>query len=258
MKKFFQIIGICSILVFSFYYTDKIAILVQNKNPVLQEIKNKEEQLCIDPVNASIENDYIIPGSYGSKVNVEKSFYNMKALKTFNEYYLIYDDIKPTVSIEDNKDKIIIRGNTSKRQISIVLEDNSHIALFKNYKVNQLVTKDAYIKNNNLELINNESDKKLFNQVNTLLNNDKINKHLCLVNDNNKEICQKNGNYLIKNSLTLTSKNIVDVKRNIDNGQIILIKSTAKESDIKILLEEIKFKDLEIVYLSNLISEKNT
>lgn len=258
MKRFFQIIGICSILVFSFYYTDQIVIMVENKNPVLQEIKSKEKDLYIAPTNAKIESDSIIPGKYGSEVNVKKSFYNMKALETFNEYYLIYDDVKPTVSIEDNKDKVIIKGNNSKRQVSIVLENNTYSNLFKDYKVNMLVTKDTYSAVNNIELINNESDKKLFNQVNTLLNNDKKNKQLCLVNDRNKDICQKNNNYLVKATAELTTNNIVEVKKKLDNGSIILIRSNAKLSDIKILIEEINFKDLEVVYLSDLISEKQS
>ena len=87
----------------------------------------------------------------------------MKALETFNEYYLIYDEVKPTVSIEDNKDKIIIKGNATKRYVSIILEDDTHAKIFSKYNVNQLVTKESYNAVNNFELINNESQKKLFN-----------------------------------------------------------------------------------------------
>ena len=102
MKKFFQILGLCSIMVFSFYYTDKIAFLIQQKNPVLKEIKEKEADLKIPSTNATIIDDYIIPGLAGSKVNIEKSFLNMKPLNEYNEYYLVYDEIKPTISLQNN------------------------------------------------------------------------------------------------------------------------------------------------------------
>ena len=255
MKRFFQILGICSILVFSFYYTDKIALIVQEKNPILQEIKSKENELLIDSKDATVVNNFIIPGIKGSKVNVEKSFNKMKSLNAFNEYYLVYDDVKPSISIEDNKDKIIISGNKSKKQISVIIEYNEDlINYFRNYKIDLLINKNNYDKNIKFELINNEKDVKKFKQVETLLNNDKINKKLCLYNQNNQDICKSKGNYIIKNTHYLND-NIYDIKNTLENGSIILIKKDTNLKDIKILLNQIKFQDLEIVYLSDLIKE---
>ena len=244
MKRFFQILGICSILVFSFYYTDKIALIVQEKNPILQEIKSKENELLIDSKDATVVNNFIIPGIKGSKVNVEKSFNKMKSLNAFNEYYLVYDDVKPSISIEDNKDKIIISGNKSKKQISVIIEYNEDL----------IINKNNYDKNIKFELINNEKDVKKFKQVETLLNNDKINKKLCLYNQSNQDICKSKGNYIIKNTHYLND-NIYDIKNTLENGSIILIKKDTNLKDIKILLNQIKFQDLEIVYLSDLIKE---
>lgn len=255
MKRFFQILGICSILVFSFYYTDKIALIVQEKNPILQEIKSKENELLIDSKDATVVNNFIIPGIKGSKVNVEKSFNKMKSLNAFNEYYLVYDDVKPSISIEDNKDKIIISGNKSKKQISVIIEYNEDlINYFRNYKIDLLINKNNYDKNIKFELINNEKDVKKFKQVETLLNNDKINKKLCLYNQSNQDICKSKGNYIIKNTHYLND-NIYDIKNTLESGSIILIKKDTNLKDIKILLNQIKFQDLEIVYLSDLIKE---
>lgn len=255
MKRFFQILGICSILVFSFYYTDKIALIVQEKNPILQEIKSKENELLIDSKDATVVNNFIIPGIKGSKVNVEKSFNKMKSLNAFNEYYLVYDDVKPSISIEDNKDKIIISGNKSKKQISVIIEYNEDlINYFRNYKIDLLINKNNYNKNIKFELINNEKDVKKFKQVETLLNNDKINKKLCLYNQSNQDICKSKGNYIIKNTHYLNN-NIYDIKNTLESGSIILIKNDTNLKDIKILLNQIKFQDLEIVYLSDLIKE---
>ena len=255
MKKFFQILGICSILVFSFYYTDKIALIVQEKNPILKEIKEKKSNLNISPQDATVMEEYIIPGIKGSAVNVEKSFNNMKALNAFNEYYLIYDEVKPTISLEDNKDKIIIKGNKEKKQVSIILEYNQELINYlANRNINLLINKDNYNKNLKYELLNNELDSKKFKQVNTLLNKDKINKNICLMSNGNKEICLKNNNYLVKNTHELNN-NIYEIKSTLENGSIILINKSTKVKDVKILLEQIRFQDLEIVPLSVLIEE---
>ncbi len=256
MKKFFQILGICSILVFSFYYTDKIALIVQEKNPVLKEIRAKGKDLQVNSVDATVMNEYIIPGLSGSKVNIEKSFLNMKSLNEYNEYYLVYDKITPKVSLQDNKDKIIISGNKKNNKVSLVLEYNEEIMkLLSAYKVDLLINKDNYINNTSFELINNETSSKLYKQVNTLLEKDKLNKNICLLNDYNKKICLEDENYLIKPSLILNASSIIEVKNALENGSIILIDKQAKIEDIKILLKQIKFQDLDIVYLSELIKE---
>ena len=180
----------------------------------------------------------------------------MKSLNKYDEYYLVYDSIVPTISLQDNKDKIIISGNKKKNQVSLIIENTQELqSYFGKYNVNLLITKYEYQINKGYELINNENDKKLFNQVETLLDKDKLNKHLCLINDNNKNICLENGNYLIKPSLILDNNSIIEVKNSLENGSIILIKKSAKKEDIAILLKQLNFQDLDIVYLSELIKE---
>ena len=36
MRKYYQYLGLALIMVFSFYYTEKIALIVLNKNPLMQ------------------------------------------------------------------------------------------------------------------------------------------------------------------------------------------------------------------------------
>ena len=154
MKRFFQILGICSILVFSFYYTDKIALIVQEKNPILQEIKSKENELLIDSKDATVVNNFIIPGIKGSKVNVEKSFNKMKSLNAFNEYYLVYDDVKPSISIEDNKDKIIIKNKQLDDVVELPNVGDNKLYLFIGDFVQDFMQKDSInIKDSDEQLI---------------------------------------------------------------------------------------------------------
>ena len=108
-------------MVFSFYYTDKIALMVQSNNPIMKQINQEKEKHEEKSVNAIINEDKIIPGKNGLTINVEKSFSAMKSFNAFNSYYLIYDQVKPDISLNDNKDKIITNGNLSNKNISTSL-----------------------------------------------------------------------------------------------------------------------------------------
>ena len=47
-------------MVFSFYYTEEIATLVLNKNPLMIKINNEKNNYNIKSVNAIIDGNYII------------------------------------------------------------------------------------------------------------------------------------------------------------------------------------------------------
>lgn len=258
MRKYYQYFGLALIMVFSFYYTEKIALIVLNKNPLMLQINeekiNYEEQF----VNATITGDYIIPGINGLEVNARESFYNMQELNAFNKYYLVYEQIKPDISVMDNKDKIINKGNNKLNQISIILSEESEISEYlKNnlYKASLLVNNETYRADNYFEVINNEIEG--FKSLENNLNLNKENKHMCVINEKNYDICMRSKNFLIEPTFILSSNNYIDVKNNLDRGNIILIDNTAKLSDVKLLLKEIKYKDYKLVYLSEIISEEN-
>lgn len=245
-------------MVFSFYYTEKIALIVLNKNPLMQSINEQKEYYDVGYVNAVIEGDYIIPGINGLEVNARESFYQMQELNVFNEYYLVYEQISPEVSLEDNKDKIIKQGNPKLKQVVLILSDISDISEYlrsNNYKADLLVDIDSYKKGSYFEVINNEVG--AFDSLENTLNLNKENKNICVINDQNYDICLKKKKYLVEPTLTLNSTNYIDVKNNLDSGSIILIDNSARLSDVKLLLKEIKYKNYDIVYLSEMISEEN-
>ena len=258
MRKYYQYLGLAFIMVFSFYYTEKIALIVLDKNPLMQSIREEKEEFEVDYVNAVILGDYIIPGINGLEVNVRASFYEMQELDVFNEYYLVYEQISPEVSLEDNKDKIIKQGNRKLRQVTFILANESDISEYlrsNHYKANLLVDIDSYEKDSYFEVINNEID--AFDSFENTLNLNKENKNICVMNDRNYELCLKKEKYLVEPTITLNSTNYIDVKNKIDSGSIILIDSSARLSDVKLLLKEIKYKNYDIVYLSEMISEEN-
>ena len=60
LKQIYKYFGILVIMVFSFYYTDKIALMVQENNPIMQQIKDIKPEKEEDYVNAIIDDDKII------------------------------------------------------------------------------------------------------------------------------------------------------------------------------------------------------
>ena len=258
MKNIYKYIGLFIIAVFSFYYTDKIAIMVQSNNPIMQEINEAKNIKEVDCVNAIIEDDKIIPGKNGLVINEQKSFSMMKSFGAFNAYYLVYDQKRPEISLEDNKDKIIHSGNLQEKNISLILENNENLINYlesNNIKADVLINKDNYINIKKLEMINNDFNK--YNEVELILNRDDKNNNICYVNENNLDFCKKRSKYLVNAELILNDSNVYEIKNSIKNGSIIFIKNNTSIDTLKILLDHAKFKGLDIVYLSELISEEN-
>ena len=258
MKKYYGYFGLALIMVFSFYYTEQISTLVLNKNPLMMTIKEQADNYNVKSVNAEIIGENIIPGINGLYVNSRESFYAMQSEDIFNEYYLVFEQKKPDVTLEDNKDKLIISGNPNIRQVTLILETENDVSEYlklNEFKASLLVDMNTYKDKNYFESLNNETIG--FKSLENNLTLNKENKHICVVNTENKDICQKHKNYLVSPSLRLNNSNLLDVKKNLKNGSIIVIGDTAGLSDVKLLLKEIKYKDLELVYLSELISEVN-
>lgn len=256
MKKFYKTIGLVAIMLFSFYYTEKIAILMQNKSPIMQSINEVADDYTVSAVNATIDGNYITPGISGRMINKTKSYVNMKSFGIFNSYYLIFDEIKPDISIHDNKDKIIRIGNASKKAVAILIDNNSNI---ENYLEQQkiagsiLITESKFNKNSYLEQINNDTEK--YSNVESLLNKNNLNKNICYINSLDKDFCKKNRKYLVEETFYLNGQNIVEAKNQVESGAIILIKSTANLEEFKLLVKETTFKGLDILPLSELIDE---
>ncbi|MCM1053185.1 MAG: hypothetical protein NC483_04350 [Ruminococcus sp.] len=258
MRKYYEYFGLALIMVFSFYYTDKIASIVLNKNPLMVTINEESINYNVKSVNAEINGDYIIPGLNGLEVNVKESFYKMQENNVFNKYFLVYDQIRPEVSLEKNKDKIINKGNSKLNKVSFIFEVENDLTKYfqeKNLKASLLINLNTYKKNNYFEVINNEIEG--FKALENTLNLNKENKHICVINNNNKDICLKNKNYLIEPSVEVTNTNLATIKKNIFSGSIILIKESATLNDLMFILKEVNYKDLEIDYVSELIKEDN-
>ena len=91
----------------------------------MQTLKEKQSIYNIEPVDAIITEHVIIPGINGRKINLEKSYNNMKRINSFQESLLVFDEIKPSKTIDDIYDKVIVSGNQNINKVSIVLENDN-------------------------------------------------------------------------------------------------------------------------------------
>lgn len=257
LKKFLKAACFLILTGFSFYFTEKTAILVRNQDPIMQAIKEASVEMNHEAVNASITKDYIIPGINGSRINEIKSLMQMKENNVFNSLFLVTESVKPKVSLNDNKDKIIIKGNPKKGAVSFIIEskDTPSYTYLKSHNIQaSLLTKsDTYAKDETLEQLNNdfENYKKLENK----LNKAKTNTNICILNNYNKEICLKYNKYLVEPSITLNKSNLVDSKSKIESGSIILLSKSTTTKELEHIINYLTSKNLKIVTLSSLISE---
>ena len=129
MRRIFEWVGGFALIAFSFYFTDRVSLMVANKSELMQSIKAVSATYKTTPVDAIIDNESnsIIPGKYGKIVNDQESYLNMHDFGTFNENYLIFDFVKPKTSLDDNKDKYIKGGNPSNRNISLIVKNNDEV-----------------------------------------------------------------------------------------------------------------------------------
>lgn len=257
MKKYFRNLGLLAIAAFSFFYTEKIANMTLENNQIYKTIKTNAKDYDVMAVNATIDGNYVTPGLNGKIVDVKDSYYSMKDINTFNSYYLVYDTSYPEVTIENNKDKIIQKGNRLKKSVAFVLEyDETIINFFKDnkYDASVLVDIDTFNKDESLEQLNNEFNK--FSNLETLLNKYSDNANICYISDNNENVCRKNKKYLVKSNKILNNSTFIDIKNDIESGDIYYVSKNTDTKNIQLIINSILYKDLDIVRLSELLSEE--
>ena len=254
--KLYRYIGLVIILCFSFLYAERIANFTLEKNKLYQEINNNKDTYTIKPVNAIISDSYITPGINGKKVNVKKSYYKMKNIQTFNELYLVFNIMQPDISLNNNLDRIINKGNELKNGVAFVIDNNKEIIDYlinNNIPASILITMDTFNKDSKLEQINN--DEYNYSKVDILLNKYHKNTNICYLNSKLDDLCRKNHKYLVKSAIVVDNSNFINIKNNIISGDIYYISKNLSINNMELLIKTIQFKDLHIMTLSDLISE---
>ena len=273
-------VGLFVLIGFSFFYTDRVIEVIKEEDEIMVELTSVMDVYGVLPVNATVLGNTIVPGISGRSINIDKSYKKMKSSGLFNKNLIVYDVVTPVVSINNNKDKFIVRGNSSKNFVSIlfVLNDSKYFdkinSIFneKGVNVNYFVSYSYLINNSTMikEVINNEfysyGDNGLYTPDNLLFSNNLIsrisnNNAIFCLNSNMEskvlELCNENNLYTLTQTIIGNNTPYDAIRTNLDSGDIILLSmnnETVKE--LPIIIDYIKGKGLKIVTLSNLLSEE--
>ena len=237
MKKIFEYIALISLLIFSFFITDKTSTFIKNMDEIIIMIKDNRRMYETKEINAVINDKYITPGISKRKVNINKSYNNMKEYGKYNSNLYIYDYIKPSISIIDNKDHIINNGNKIKRMISInfILNDITYlddiITILDNNNVSSTFFIDEDFLSNNLDLVynlinkgyiigisNNKSNYKWMNTIITKVGKQK-NIYCLYINDKTVHACKSIDGYTIKGEI-INNNFFHNINNNLSSGSI--------------------------------------
>lgn len=273
MKKIIEYIGITIFFVISLFYVDKITNIIKNKDPIMKTIVSKMDKYNIDSVDAIIMGDVIIPGVRGKIVNINASYEEMKKINEYTDKLLKYRDVIPEITINNIYNKYIVSGNKYKREVSIVVNINNSIdeiiKISKSNKVKLNVFIDSTLLDNEYKHIDNEYihlynggtfnnyDDITIEWMNDVITDNYNQSKYCInknKNDDNLLLCARNRMHTISPKIVINSANLLTYKSNIENGSIIYF-DEIQISHIKSIVNYLKIKGYEIVYLNELLDE---
>lgn len=127
MKQLLKYFFIILLFIFSIYYTDKSVDILKLNDPIMKEIKNNLNKYKIESIDATINNNIIIPGKEGQEVDVKKTYDAMRKYGSYNENLIKIKEIIPTISINDNLDKYIKLNNSDNKKISLIFIINKEV-----------------------------------------------------------------------------------------------------------------------------------
>jgi hypothetical protein len=279
MNKLKTIFIVIVLIVLSFYCTNKEIENLKNKDTLMQEIKNNKEKYIYKSKNAIVNKDTIIPGEKGIDIDYNKSYYEMKKYGTYNEALTVMKEVTPDISIDNNYDKYIVRGNKNKKEVGLIFKLNNEtnpnkiIDILENKNVYATFFIDGTYLENNIQTIrqlrkheleilsyDNSFNKSIIKTTMSYLETITKKETLyCYTETKNNDIldtCKKMKkhtiipNYVIKKDLYKTIKN------NLDNSLMITIEiNNYNELELPPTIDYIKSKGYSIVPLYKLLSE---
>lgn len=281
IKKVIEVIFAILLVLFSFYYTEKAIVLLESNDPIMKEIKDKGKSREEEAINAKVEGNYLIPGYNGLVIDLDDSFTKMKGYGSYNEALLVFEEVKPSISIDDYYDKYISSGNGISTNIALVftIDNNSYIDnllnILKEMNIigtffidgkftdnNTSFVVDAVVNGNEVEVLNydNSYDELLFkasiDKIKTLTS---TSPKYCYATYDNEEVlnlCSKLSMHTIIPTLKLDNNIYSNLKGNLRSGSIISIKLTEENvSKLKVVINYIKQRGFNLVTLDTLLNE---
>ena len=281
MKKFFQIVGIITLMVGSFVYTEKVGTTAKLNDTLLTEIKSKKDGYKENAIEPILNDDRIIPGVNGKEVDTEKSYEAMSKIGYFDDKLLVYKPLEVENTLDKNKDKYVINGNNTKMDVTLLFKvDNNDDITYIIKLLNQKEIKATFfIESKYLEKHHNQIIKLVQNghTVGNLSNNEDYEDsdfvwmktiltnigpqiyNYCYTEKPNKEIlkiCSIQNSITIMPQIIIKSKPYLNLKKQILPGSIISLEiNSALNNEIETILNYISSKGYNIKSLEELLKE---
>lgn len=282
-KKVIQVISVTLLMLFSFFYTNKSIELIRENDPIMKQIKETNMKYKVDPVNATIIGNKIIPGKSGKEIDYQKTYAKMKKYGTYNETLTVLKEIEPAVSVDDYYDKYIVQGNTERKNVSLVFKTDTisnllsilNILNQKNIPATFFV--DGLLLENNTSLFetmtqnnheleilsyDNKYDEIYFDSaLNYLSSITKRKGKYCYAEYDQKEVielCSKLKLHTIIPTVKTTTMPYKEIKDKLYNSAIISLPlSTITEEQLPAIIDYIKQKGYTFLSLEALLSEND-
>lgn len=279
MKKLLKPISAIFLLLFSFYYTNKVVEIIRESDPIMKEIRLSSKEHEIEPVDARIVGNNIIPGKVGKEVDYEESYTRMKQYGTYNEVLTTLKEVQPTISIDDYYDKYIIQGNNERKSIALVFKLTSNtnvqelLSILNSKNIKTTIFIDGLFLENNSSLIKDLSnheiellsydqkyDELYFNSsLNYLASLTKKNPKFCYAEYDQKEVlnlCTKLKLHTIIPTIKVTEYPYKTVKGKLSNSSIISLPLTNQTiNELPLIINYISQKGYSFLTLEELLSE---
>lgn len=281
MKKFLQLTGLMAIMCLSFFYTEKAVEVVKEYDEIYQKISSIDDKYSVEPIDAVIDGNTIIPGISGKKINKDLSYSKMKRYGKYNESLIIFDKIKPNISISSNKDKFIISGNKENNFVSLLFlikDDKTDIDYILKVLEEKKVNCDFFIDGSwaeyNLNYItkissnhnignlsyNEDYNNSSFVWLDSIIKkNTKRNYTYCYSESNDTDIasiCSKNNDYTVIPNIILKNNFLNNIKNDLEKGSIISISiNDSNKQELPILINYILSKGFSIKPLNEHLDE---
>ena len=281
MKKIIEILFACLLVFASFFYTDKVVSMMEDKDPVMIKIKKEKKSLEEESINAKVNGEYLVPGYSGLVVDLDKSFNKMKKYGGYNESLIVFKESTPTISVDEYYDKYIVSGNGFTNYISLVFEitDKELLPKIKDilkendvratFFVDGVLLKEDNILITSLlqdfheiELLNYKGsyDRLVFEEaLDTLQVIANRRGKYCLAKYDQKEIlelCSKEKMHTIIPTIQIRSNPYLSLKGKLREGSIISITPTKENiSELDVVIKYIKQRGYTLDTLEQLLSE---
>lgn len=267
------------LLLFSFFYTNKVVDIIRESDPIMQQIRLSSEKYQIQSQNAKIVGNNIIPGKTGRQIDYEESYNKMKQYGMYNETLTTFKETYPSISIDDYYDKYIVQGNSDRKSVALVFKiiDNNNftelINILKNQNVKSTLFIDGLFLENNtstiLTLLNHEIELLSYdNKYNELYFNSALDymssltkkePKFCYAEYDQKEVldlCSKLKLHTIIPTIRPTSTPYKTVKEKLTNSSIISLPLTVQTiNELPLIINYITQKGYTFLTLDELLSE---